>query len=278
MPGVVHLLNPYHGIERGWDTAERALAYIEEVIQLEGPSTIAGILMETVVGTNGVLIPPDGFLAGIRALCDRHGILMISDEVMSGFGRTGEWFALNHWNVVPDILTMAKGLTSAYVPMGAVGVRRRIADMFKDRVFSSGLTYNSHPLACAAALATLGVYEEDRLIDRARERGVLMKTLHADLAARHPCVGAVRSIGLFGILELVKNRATLEPMSPFGTLNAEMASLSKFFREHGLFTFFRWHSFFTNPPLCITEDELREGFAIIDQGLSMMDQYVAGGR
>jgi taurine--2-oxoglutarate transaminase len=268
LPGIVHVLNPYHGIQRGWDTASKALAYLEEVIQLEGPSTIAGLIMEPIVGTNGVLIPPDGFLQGVRALCDRHGILLICDEVMSGFGRTGEWFAVNHWNVVPDIMSMAKGLTSAYVPMGAVGMRREIADRFKDRVFASGLTYNSHPLACAAALATLDVYEEDRLIERARRTGSLMAALLADLAAKHPCVGAVRSIGLFGIVELVRNATTKEPLAPFGASSPEMQALSKFFREEGLYTFFRWHNFFTNPPLCITDAELREGFAIIDRGLA----------
>jgi taurine--2-oxoglutarate transaminase len=268
MPGIVHVLNPYHGIERGWDTADRALGYLEEVIQLEGPSTIAGLIMEPVVGTNGVLIPPDGFLQGIRSLCDRYGILLICDEVMSGFGRTGEWFAVNHWNVVPDLMSMAKGLTSAYVPMGAVGMRRGIADRFKDRVFASGLTYNSHPLACAAALATLDVYEEDRLIERAKRMGTLMASLLADLAAKHACVGAVRSIGLFGIVELVRDRATRQPLAPFGGTSPEMQALSKFFRQEGLYTFVRWHSFFTNPPLCITDAELREGFAIIDRGLA----------
>jgi taurine--2-oxoglutarate transaminase len=271
LPGLVHVLNPYHGIQRGWDTAEQALTYLEEVIQLEGPSTIAGFIMEPVVGTNGVLVPPDGFLQGVRALCDRYGIMMICDEVMSGFGRTGEWFAVNHWNVVPDIMSMAKGLTSAYVPMGAVGMRREIADRFRDRVFASGLTYNSHPLACAAALATLDVYEEDRLIERAKRTGSLMAGLLADLAAKHPCVGAVRSIGLFGIVELVRDATTKEPLAPFGTTSPEMQTLSRFFREEGLYTFFRWHNFFTNPPLCITDAELREGFAIIDRGLSMID-------
>ena len=272
LPGIVHVLNPYHGIERGWDTAEHALAYLDEVIRLEGPSTIAGLLMEPVVGTNGVLVPPPGYLAGVRALCDRYGIVMICDEVMSGFGRTGEWFAVNHWNVVPDLMTMAKGLTSAYVPMGAVGLRRAIADQFTDRVFASGLTYNSHPLACAAALATIAVYEEDDLIARAKVRGELLRELLDDLAARHPCVGAVRSIGLFGIVELVRDRATREPMAPFGASSPEMAALAKFFRAEGLYTFFRWHSFFTNPPLCISEDELREGFAIIDRGLARLEE------
>ena len=171
IPGVVHVLDPYHGIERGWDSAEQSLAMLEEVIQLEGPHTIAGFILETVTGTNGVLVPPDGYLQGVRELCTKYGILMICDEVMSGFGRTGEWFAVDHWNVVPDILTMAKGLTSAYVPLGAVGMRRGIADHFRDHVFYGGLTYNSHPLACAAALATIQVYEEDQLIENARRDG-----------------------------------------------------------------------------------------------------------
>jgi taurine--2-oxoglutarate transaminase len=274
MPGVIHVLNPYHGIERGWDTADQALAYLDEVIRLEGPATIAGFILEPVVGTNGVLIPPDGFLQGVRALCDRHGIIMIADEVMSGFGRTGEWFAVNHWNVVPDLLTMAKGLTSAYVPLGAVGMRQAIADRFRERTFSSGLTYNSHPLACATALAAIGVLEEDRLIDRAKQMGMVMKGLLDDLAARHPSVGAVRSIGLFGNVELVRSRATREPLAPFGGTSPEMAALATFFRENGLYTFFRWHSFFTNPPLCITEAELREGFAIVDRGLDLVDRAV----
>jgi len=274
LPGVVHVLNPYHGLARGWDTAERALAYLDEVIQLEGPSTIAGFLLEPVVGTNGVLIPPDGFLAGVRALCDKHGILMICDEVMSGFGRTGEWFAVNHWKVVPDLMTMAKGLTSAYIPLGAVGMRRGIADAFKDRTFSSGLTYGAHPVACAAALATLSVYEEDRLIERARKTGAVMKGRLDDLAKRHPSVGAVRSLGLFGVIELTRSQATREPLAPFGASSPEMTALAKFFRQEGLFTFVRWNYFFTNPPLTISDAELQEGFAIIDKGLEITDQAV----
>ncbi len=189
IPGVVHVLDPYHGIQRGWDSAEASLAMIEEVIELEGPQTIAGFILETVTGTNGVLVPPDGYMQGVRALCDKYGIMMICDEVMAGFGRTGEWFAIDHWNVVPDIITMAKGLTSAYVQLGAVGMRRAIADKFQDKVFYGGLTYNSHPLACAAALATLQVYEDDKLIENARTMGALMKTLLDDLARKHPSVG-----------------------------------------------------------------------------------------
>src|SRR5882672_8735008 len=197
IPGVVHVLDPYHGIARGWESAEQSLTMIEEVIQLEGPHTIAAFILETVTGTNGVLVPPDGYMQGVRELCTRHGILMICDEVMAGFGRTGEWFAVDHWKVVPDIITMAKGLTAAYVQLGAVGMRRAIADQFKDKVFYGGLTYNSHPLACAAALASIQVYEEDRLVENARSLGVVMKELHAALARQYPSVGAARSTGLF---------------------------------------------------------------------------------
>ena len=274
IPGVVHVFDPYHGIERGWDSAEQSLAMLEEVIQLEGPNTIAAFILETVTGTNGVLVPPDGYLEGVRELCTRYGILMICDEVMSGFGRTGAWFAVDHWNVVPDILTMAKGLTSAYVQFGAVGMRRGIADQFKERVFYGGLTYNSHTLACAAALATIQVYEEDRLIENARTLGTVMKSLLADLERGHPSVGAVRSIGLFGIVELIRDRRTREPLAPFNGSSAEMAALGKFFRQEGLYTFVRWNSFFTNPPLCITEEQLREGFAIIDRALEITDRAV----
>src|SRR5262249_25558343 len=161
-------------------------------------------------GTNGVLVPPDGYLQGVRDLCTKHGILMVCDEVMAGFGRTGEWFAVNHWNVVPDLITMAKGLTSAYVAMGAVGMRRAIADHFRDKPFQGGLTYNSHPLGCAAALATLQVYEDDDLIGNARRLGPLMKSLLEELAAKHWSVGVHRSLGLFGIAELVKDPKTKE--------------------------------------------------------------------
>jgi len=274
MPGVVHVLDPYHGIARGWESAEQSLTMLEEVIQLEGPPTIAAFVLEPVTGTNGVLVPPDGYLQGVRELCTKHGILMIADEVMSGFGRTGEWFAVNHWNVVPDLITMAKGLTSSYLPLGAVGMRRPIAQHFQDKVFYGGLTYNSHPMGCATALATIRVYEEDHLIENARKMGAVMKQLLAGLAARHPSVGAVRSIGLFGIVELIRSRRTREPLAPFNGTSEEMTALGRFFRQEGLYTFVRWNTFFTNPPLCIKEDELREGFATIDRGLEITDKAV----
>jgi taurine--2-oxoglutarate transaminase len=169
---------------------------------------------------------------------------------------------------------MAKGLTSAYVPLGAVGMRRELAERFRERAFSSGLTYSAHPLACATAIAAIGVLEEDKLIPRAKQMGVVMKSLLEDLAARHPCVGAVRSIGLFGNVELVRNRTSREPLAPFGGSSTEMAALGKFFRANGLFTFIRWNSFFTNPPLTIAETEMREGFAIIDRGLAEVDRAI----
>ena len=275
MPGIVHVPHPYKGPQRGTLSGADALAEIEEVIMLEGPNTIAAFLMETVTGTNGIHVPPDGYLEGVRALCDKHGILLICDEVMSGFGRTGEMFAFNHWNIVPDIVVMAKGLTSAYVALGAVGIRRKIADHFKDKVFYGGLTYNSHPLGCAAALATLDVYEEDKLIERAKKMGVVMRQMHDDLKKKHPSVGDTRSIGLFGIVELVRNRQTMEPMAPFNGTSPEMQALAKFFREEGLYTFVRWNGFFTNPPLTITEQELAEAFAIIDKGLYITDKAVS---
>lgn len=274
MPGFVHVLDPYHGVQRGWDTTEQALAHLEEVIQLEGPHTIAAFILESVTGTNGILVPPDGYMQGVRTLCDKYGILMIADEVMSGFGRTGKWFAIEHWGVVPDLLTMAKGLTSAYVQLGAVGMRQSIADAFRDKPFPGGLTYSSHPVACAAAVATIDVMRQDGLVDRAHRTGKLMSNMLADLAARHPSVGAVRSIGLFGVVELVRSRQTKEPMAPFNSTSPEMAALAKFFRDEGLFTFVRWNYFFTNPPLTITDAELREGFAIIDRALTVADRSV----
>jgi taurine--2-oxoglutarate transaminase len=274
IPGVFRIPDFYHGIQRGSETTEEVLARTEEVLELEGAKTVAAIIVEPVTGTNGVLIPPDGYMQGLRALCDKYGILLIADEVMAGFGRTGEWFSVDNWKVVPDLISMAKGLTSAYVQLGAVGMRRHIADHFEKNVFYGGLTYNSHPLACAAALATIAVYEEDNLIENARSMGRVMSGMLEDLQRRHPSVGATRNIGLFGIVELVRNRETREPMAPFNGASPEMQALGKHFRQEGLYTFVRWNTFFTNPPLCITEAELREAFAIIDKGLEITDRAV----
>jgi taurine--2-oxoglutarate transaminase len=274
IPGVFRIPDFYHGIQKGSDTTEEVLARTEEILELEGAKTIAAIIVEPVVGTNGILIPPDGYMQGLRALCDKYGILLIADEVMAGFGRTGEWFSVDHWKVIPDLISMAKGLTSAYVQLGAIGMRRHIADHFQNNVFYGGLTYNSHPLACAAAIATIAVYEEDKLIENAKRMGHAMRGMLDDLQNRHPSVGATRNIGLFGIVELIRNRETREPMALFNGTSPEMQALGKFFRQEGLYTFVRWNTFFTNPPLCITEAELKEAFAIIDKGLEITDKAV----
>lgn len=271
-PGVVHVLDPYHGIQRGWDTVEQSLADLEETIQLEGPHTIAAFILEPVPGTNGILVPPDGYLQGVRAICDRHGILMICDEVMTGFGRTGRWFAVDHWGVVPDLITMAKGLTSSYVPLGAVGLRPSVYSYFDDHVFYGGLTYNSHPLACAAALGTIQAYEEDDMVGNSRRMGQVLARIHRRLRDRHPCIGAARSIGLFGCLELVRDRQTLEPTAPFNGTSPEMKAIAAALLEAGMYTFTRWNTVMTNPPLCITEAELEEGYEILDSALEIGDR------
>jgi taurine---2-oxoglutarate transaminase len=274
MAGVVHFSDFHKWARRDPEPVDAALTEVEDVVRYEGPQTIAAIIVESVVGTNGVLIPPDGYMQGLRAICDRHGVLLIVDEVMAGFGRTGKWFAVEHWGVVPDIITMAKGLTSAYVQLGAVGMRHAIAQHFQDHVFSGGLTYNSHPLGCATALATIAVYEEDGLIERAATMGRLMRSLQQDLEQRHASVGATRSIGLFGIVDLVRRREPYEPLTPYNGTSDEMAAIGRFFRENGLYTMIRWNSIYTNPPLIITEEELRTGFEIIDRALDITDRSV----
>ncbi|HKE53869.1 MAG TPA: aminotransferase class III-fold pyridoxal phosphate-dependent enzyme [Actinomycetota bacterium] len=275
MPGVVHVLDPYHGTRRGFEDADTALAYLDETISLEGPSTIAAFILEPVTGTNGILIPPDGYLQGVRELCNTYDILLIADEVMSGFGRTGEWFAVNHWGVVPDIMTMAKGLTSSYIPLGAVALSPRIYEHFDEHVFYGGLTYNSHPLALAAAIATIGVYEQDGLIEHTAKMGEVMARHHQELFDKHPSVGLVRNIGLFGIVELVRSRQTMEPLAPFNGASDEMKAVAKHLDERGLFTMIRFNGIMTNPPLPITEEQLAEGFGIIDEALDIADQATA---
>jgi taurine--2-oxoglutarate transaminase len=269
--GVVHMLDPYHGPERPVDDAETALTLVEETIQLEGPESIACVVLETVPGANGILIPPDGYLQGVREICDRYGILMIADEVMCGFGRTGKWFAVEHWDVVPDLITVAKGLTSSYAPLGAVGMRPHVAEHFENNVFWGGLTYNSHPIGVAAALAAIDVLESDGLVEHTARMEPVLRAHHEALAAKHSSVGLHRNIGLFGILELVKNRETMEPLSPFNTVNETMGAIHRSMLDNGVFTLIRWHAIMTNPPLCITEDELAAGFEVIDRALDIAD-------
>ena len=271
LAGVVHVLDPWHGPERPVDDAATALRLLEETFELEGPETIAAFILETVTGTNGVLIPPDGYLEGVRELCTRLGIVMIADEVMCGFGRTGAWFAVDHWGVVPDLITAAKGLTSSYAPLGAVGISPRLAAHFDDHAFVGGLTYNTHPIGVAAALAAIQVMEDDDLVGHAKRMEPMMRRHHEELAARHPSVGLWRNIGLFGVLELVKDAVTKAPLSPYNVTNEVMGRINRFLLDHGVMAMIRWHTIGTNPPLCITEQELAEGFEVLDDALAIAD-------
>lgn len=278
-PGVVHVMDPvpysYSFGRTDAEITEQNLRYLEEVIQVEGPHTIAAMILETVTGTNGVLAPPEGYLQGLRALLDKYGILMICDEVMAGFGRTGKMFAFEHWGVVPDMVTMAKGLTSSYAPLGALGLRDKVADYFRENVFWGGLTYNSHPLSCATATAAIEVILEEGLLENATRMGKLMREHMDRMTEKHPCVKEARNIGLFGMVDLRKNAAG-EPMAPFNGTSPAMGELAKFFDAEGLFTFVRWGSFTCNPPLCINEQQLAEAFDIIDRGLTLVDRHYEG--
>jgi taurine--2-oxoglutarate transaminase len=238
----------------------QCVKHVEEVIEHEGPDQIAAIFLEGVTGTNGLIIPPDDYWPRIREICDQHGILLVSDEVMSGWGRTGEWFAVDHWGVVPDIITTAKGITSGYVPLGAVIVREKIAKFFDDKVLFAGLTYNGHALACAAALATIEAYEEDRIFENAKKVGKHLGIRLEELKAKHPSLGDARYIGLFSGLELVKNRETKEPM--------DLTPLKNFLISNGLYVFNFKNILFIVPPLVITEEQLDEGLGLIDEGLA----------
>ncbi len=281
MPGVVHFLDPY----RYRSTFHRSspnisdedftrdyLNHLEEIIQYEAPETIAAILMESVTGTNGIIVPPDGYMQGVRALCDKYDLLMIADEVMSGFGRTGKWFAVDHWNVVPDLMTMAKGLTSAYAPLGAVAMKPEIAAHFDETAYKAGLTYTSHPISLAAAIANITVIREDKIVEHAAAMGPVLKRMLTDLGEAHPSVGEVRSIGLFGILELVRNRETKEPMAPWNSSSPEMTAFKKYCFDHGLFLDVHWHTALIIPPLIISEEQLAEGFKVLDEALEITDK------
>ena len=284
MPGVVHFLDPYryrstfHRTNPDIPEREFSLDYLnhlEEIIRYEGPETIAAILLEPVTGSNGVIIPPDGYLQGVRELCDRYKLVMITDEVMSGFGRTGRWFAVDHWNVIPDIMTMAKGLTSAYAPLGAVAMKPEIAAAFDEHAFESGLTYTSHPVSLAAAIANIQVMKDEKIVEHAAQMGPVLKHMLTDLGEAHPSVGEIRSIGLFGIIELVKDRKTREPMAPWNGSSPEMNGLRKYCLDHGLFLYTHWHTVLIIPPLIITETELTEGFEILDKALQITDKAMS---
>jgi taurine--2-oxoglutarate transaminase len=284
MDGVVHFLDPYryrstfHRTNPDISEAEFAqdyLNHLEEIIQYEGANTIAAILLEPVTGTNGIIIPPDGYMQGVRKICDRHGILLITDEVMSGFGRTGKWFAVNHWGVVPDMITIAKGLTSAYAPLGAVAMKPEIAAHFDEVPYQGGLTYTAHPVSLAAAVANIEVLRDEKIIEHAAKMGPVLKRMLTDLGEEHSSVGDVRSIGLFGILELVRNRQTREPMAPWNHTSPEMRDFRQFCLDHGLFLYTHWHTVLIIPPLIITEEQLAEGITILDKALAITDKAVS---
>lgn len=283
MPGVVHFLDPY----RYRSTFHRTnpditeeeftkdyLNHLEEIVQYEGPQTIAAILLETVTGTNGIIIPPPGYLQGVRELCDKYGIVFIADEVMSGFGRTGKWFAVEHWGVEPDIMTMAKGLTSGYAPLGAVAMKPEIAAAYDDRVYQGGLTFNGHPISLATAIAVIEVMRNDHLVEKAAETGKMMSDLLKQLQDKHPSIGETRSIGLFGAIELVRNRNTRTPLAPFNETSPEMKAFRTCCLENGLFLYTHWNIVLIIPPLIITPEQLEEGFKILDQALTITDTAV----
>ncbi len=277
MPGVVHVMDPIPLDHSFGDDDEEIvrnnLTYLEEVIQFEGPHTIAAMFIETVTGTNGILIPPKGYLKGLKALLQKYGILLVCDEVMAGFGRTGKWFAFEHGDIVPDIVTMAKGLTSSYAPLGCMGVSAPIAAYFKDNVFWGGLTYNAHPWCLEVAMAVLDVMENESLVDRSARMGEVMRGHMARMAEKHPSIREHRNIGLFGIIELGDPK-TGKRLAGYNQTHPVMVDIGKYFKEHGLYALVQGTAFMCNPPLCITAEQLEEAFVIIDGALNLADAAV----
>lgn len=285
MPGIVKFWGPYpyrsafHSDDELQET-ERALQHLEETIMVEGPQYVAAIILESVVGTNGILVPPPGYMQGVRDICDRHGIVMICDEVMSGFGRCGEWFAIDNWNVTPDLICFAKGVNSGYVPLGGVIISDRISATFRERQFPGGLTYSGHPLACASAAASIEIFKEEKIIEHARHLGndVISPRLQ-ELKSKHPSVGDVRGLGVFWAIELVRDRSTREPLVPFNAAGPDakpMVELANACKARGLWPFTHFNRLHVCPPLVTTDDEMREGLAIIDEALTVADGYYAG--
>ena len=282
IPGVVRMLDPFtYRCPAGHPDPCPVCSggpHLEEILQYEGANTVAAVILETVTGTNGVIPPPDGYLQSIREVCDRHGILLICDEVMAGFGRTGKWFAVDNWNVVPDILTVAKGINSGYVPLGAMVVREPIAEWVRDKYFAGGLTYSGHPLACASAVTSIEAFKEEGIVENAAEMGdVFAEQLHA-LEQRHPSIGEIRGLGCFWGIELVKNRETREPLVPFnasGEAFTPVARVSKAALERGLYLMTHWNVIMVCPPLTITRDEVEEGIAMLDEALAVADEYAS---
>jgi len=280
IPGIVRMLDPYtYRCPAGHPDpcpVCTGAPHLEELLQYEGAHTVAAVILETVVGTNGIIVPPDGYLRSIRETCDRHGILLICDEVMAGFGRTGKWFACEHWDVVPDILTLAKGINSGYVPLGAMTVSEPISEWLRDKFLAGGLTYSGHPLACASAVASIEAFREEGIVENAAEQGEFLAEALPGLAERHPSIGDVRGLGLFWGLELVKNRETREPLVPFNASGDAMGPVVRVMKaalESGLYLMTHWNVVMICPPLTITREELEEGLAILDDALDLADEH-----
>lgn len=280
--GVIHFNGPFlyrssFYAENEQQESDRALEYLERLIAHEGASSIAAIILESVPGTAGIMVPPPGYMAGVREICNRHGIVMIADEVMAGFGRTGKWFAIDHFDVVPDLMTFAKGVTSGYVPLGGVAINDAIYNTFADRAYPGGLTYSGHPLACAAAVATLNAMEDEGMVANAARIGedVLGPGLH-ELARRHPSVGEVRGLGVFWAIELVANQQTREPLAPYGGSSDAMNAVIAACKTGGLLPFANFNRIHAVPACNISDAEVAEGLAILDKALDVADGYATG--
>ncbi len=278
-PNFVHFDLPYF---YRWEYGEEnllkeAVAQLERMLAYEGPATVAAILLEGESGSSGCLQYPIGYLKAVREICNKHGILLIMDEVMSGFGRTGKWFGFENHGIIPDMIAMAKGLTCGYLPFGCLMVSDTIAAKYDDTVLALGLTYSAHPVSCAAALETLKIYEDDNLIENAAAMGAYVTERMKELMAKHPSIGNFRTTGLLGCIELVKNRTTKEPMAPFNAKPDEMVVMNKVaakIRELGMYTFVRWGYIFVAPPLCVTKAQIDEGLAIISEAIKIADEHV----
>ncbi len=259
------------------EECERALRHLRRTVELEGPSTVAAIVLETIPGTAGIMPPPPGYLAGVREICDEHGIVMVLDEVMAGFGRAGTWLALDHYGVTPDLITFAKGITSGYVPLGGVIISDRIYDTFAQRVYPGGLTYSGHPLACAAAVATVGAMRDEGIVENAASLGTeVFGPGLAEIAEKHPCVGDVRGVGAFWAVELVSNPATKEPLAPYGGSSPAMNEVVAACKKGGMLPFANYNRIHVVPPCTTTPEEAQEGLAILDAALSVGDAHAEG--
>jgi taurine--2-oxoglutarate transaminase len=278
IPGIVRVFDPYCyrcPFGKMVDSCDReCVSHIEEVIQMEGPHTIAAMLVEGITGTNGLLVPPDDYYPRLKALLDRYGILLIDDEVMSGFGRTGKWLAIQHYGVKPDIVTCAKGLTSGYAPLAAAIVSREIAERLENNMLWTGLTCSGHPLGCAAALASLDVYEEEKVFENVERQGAYLAERLEAMRAKYACLGDARYKGLFSMLELVRDKATKEPLASYGGSSPAMAAFAGLLVSKHLYTSVRFNTVFIAPPLTIKEDELKYGLDIIEEALAEVDQLL----